>query len=108
MQVSATQRGSTETLARDLTELMDRYYTQLVTAMSALPEGALNDGLPLNRERVGPLTIGGKSLDIALVRVNDPQAGPVWLISSETLAQVPALHKAIGESWVERSCRSRL
>ena len=46
MQVSAEQRASTEALARDLTELMDRYYTQLVTAVSALPEGALNDGLP--------------------------------------------------------------
>ncbi len=102
MQVSAAQRASTEALARDLTELMDRYYTQLVTAMSALPEGALNDGLPPNRERVGPLTIGGKSLDIGLVRVNELQAGPVWLISSETLAQVPALHEAMGESWVER------
>ena len=36
------------------------------------------------------------------MRVNDLEAGPVWLISSETLAQVPALHEAMGESWVER------
>ena len=71
--------------------------------MSALPEGALNDGLPLNRERVGPLTIGGKSLDIALVRVNDPQAGPVWLISSETLAQVPALIRSLARVGWKRS-----
>ena len=102
MQVSATQRPNTEALARDLTELMDRYFIHPVTTVSNSPEGSINDGLPLDRERVGPLTIGEKNIDIVLVRTHDPQAGPIWLISSETLAQIPALRKSIGETWVER------
>lgn len=102
MQLSAAQRANTEELARDLTDLMDRYFIHQITTVSALPDGAINDGLPLNRERVGPLTIGEKNIDIVLVRTQDPQAGAVWLISSETLAQVPGLHKSMGATWVER------
>ena len=102
MQVSAAQRPNTEALARDLTELMDRYFIHPLTTVSNSPEGAFNDGLPLDRDRVGPLTIGDKNIDIVLVRIIDPKAGPIWLISSETLAQVPALSKSIGETWVER------
>jgi MscS family membrane protein len=102
MQVTAKQRPNTEILARNLNELMDRYYHQPVSTISNSPEGALNDGLPLDRERVGPLEIGGKETYIELVRVNDPDAGQIWLISSETLAQVPALHLSMEETWVER------
>jgi len=102
MQINAAQRPNTEALARDLTELMDRYFIHPVTTVSNSAEGAFNDGLPLDRDRVGPLTIGDKNIDIVLVRIIDPQAGPIWLISSETLAQIPALRKSIGETWVER------
>ena len=102
MQISAAQRPNTEALARGLTELMDRYFIHPVTTVSNSAEGAFNDGLPLDRDRVGPLTIGDRNIDIVLVRIIDPQAGPIWLISSETLAQIPALRKSIGETWVER------
>src|SRR5262249_29920211 len=37
-----------------------------------------------------------------LVRVNDPEAGPIWLISSDTLAKIPAQHKQIEKAWVLR------
>ena len=42
-----------------------------------------------------------------LVRVIDPKAGPIWLISSETLAQVPSwsssmVQGAMARSWIER------
>lgn len=102
MQLTARQRPKTETLARDLNELMDRYYHAPVSAISNSPEGALDDGLPLAQERVGPLGIGGEENYIELVRVDDRQAGPIWLISSATLSRVPALHDAIEKTWVER------
>ena len=69
---SAGRSAEHEKLALDLNELMDRYVSIPVTAISAFTEGAFDDGLPLNRERVGPLAIGEKRLDIALVRVDDP------------------------------------
>ena len=103
MQVTAKQRPNTEALARDLNELMDRYYRGPVSAISNSPDGALNDGLPLDREQVGPLDIGEEASYIELVRVDDREAGPIWLISSATLSRVPALHASIEKTWVERA-----
>jgi MscS family membrane protein len=103
MQVTESQRRNTERLARDLKFLMDRYFSEAVTSISDSPEGSLDDGLPIDRERVGPLTIGEAKTDIALVNVTDPQSGRVWLISSETLSQIPALRGLVARTWIERA-----
>jgi MscS family membrane protein len=97
------QRGDGEALARDLKALMDRHYSQAITSISDAPEGDVDDGLPMDRERVGPLTIGARKIEISLVRVVDPQVGPIWLISSETLADVPALRRELSPGWIERT-----
>jgi len=102
MQATPKQQASTKVLARDLKELMDRYFNELIADISDSPTGALDDGLPPDRERVGLLQVGGKIANIILVRVRDPQYGSIWLISSETLAEVPALHAAIEKTWLER------
>ena len=108
LQVTESQRRNTETLARDLKDLMDRFFSEPITSISDSPDGALDDGLPIDRERVGPLAIGESKTDITLVRVTDPQAGRVWLISSETLAQVPALRRSIARTWIERVMPTQL
>lgn len=92
-----------EALARDLRALMDRYFSQALTTISDVPRGALYDGLPVDRERIGPLVIGEEELYVELVRVTDSGTGPIWLISSETLARVPSLHGVVGGSWIERT-----
>ena len=102
LQVTPGLQQSPESLARDLKTLLDRHFQEAITSISDDPAGALNDGLPIDRERVGPLTIGDRLADISLVRVNDPQVGQVWLVSSETLAQVPALRSAVAQTWMER------
>ncbi|MET0658055.1 MAG: mechanosensitive ion channel domain-containing protein [Steroidobacteraceae bacterium] len=102
LQVNENQRRHTKELAADLNSLVDRYFSQTIMSISDSPAGALDDGLPLDRERVGPLIIGAKRIDISLVRVTDPQSGPIWLISSTTLAQVPALRNSLAQSWIER------
>jgi MscS family membrane protein len=93
--------------ARDLRNLVDRYLKEPLAKVSDSPDGKLNDGLPTNRERVGPLIMGDTTADITLVRVTDPQAGPIWLISSQTLAQVPSWSRSVAQassaqSWIER------
>jgi len=100
MQLTAAQRPNAETLALELTTLMDHYYRQPITALSALPEGTQNDGLPPDRERI-TLTIDGKAVDLQLVRVNNPHGGLIWLISSETLARVPSLRGSLQSNWVQ-------
>src|SRR5262245_509503 len=108
LQVNESQRRSTETLARNLKSLMDRFFSEPITSVSDSPEGALDDGLPIDRERAGPLTINDTKTDITLVRVADPLAGQVWLISSETLALVPVLNRSVAHTWVERVMPSGL
>ncbi len=101
IQVPSQQRRNTEKLASDLNELMDRYFASVAT-ISNLPEGTLDDGLPLDREKIGPLEIGGEPVEIGLVRVKDKDYDQIWLIASETVARVPALHKAMENTWIER------
>ncbi|HEX3159709.1 MAG TPA: mechanosensitive ion channel family protein [Gemmatimonadaceae bacterium] len=102
MQLGAAQSARAEELARGLSALMDRYFAQPISSIDGSAVGALDDGLPVDRERVGPLLMDGRRVPVELVRVQDSQAGPIWLISSETLAQVPALYRSIRAAWFER------
>jgi MscS family membrane protein len=102
LQVNESQRRSVATLARDLKALMDRFFSEPITSVSDSPDGAVDDGLPIDRERVGPLAIGETKTDVMLVRVTEPDGQRVWLISSETLAQVPALKRSVAQTWIER------
>jgi MscS family membrane protein len=101
LQLSGRSSREIENTSRDLNELLDRYFTQPLTTLSASPTGALDDGLAANRERL-ILTMGDRPVDILLTRINDPNAGQIWLFSSESLAQVPALSRLRQETLVER------
>ncbi len=100
LQLSAGGRRDTERLARDLADLIDRYYIQPLAALSDDPQGTVTDGLALDRERV-VLTMAGKPVDLELVRVKDRESGLVWLVSAQTLARVPALRRTAGVTWLE-------
>lgn len=102
MQLTPSQQVSAKELASGLSELMDRYFDQGVTTINGTPDGALDDGLPIDRERVGPLAIAGRRVFVELVRVADSLTGPIWLISQETLARVPVLRRSITAAWYER------
>jgi MscS family membrane protein len=107
LEVTADESPHALASARDLRNLINRYLKVPLSAVSDSPDGTLNEGLPTNRERVGPLIMGDRTADITLVHVTDPQAGPIWLISSETLAQVPSwtgsmAYSSITQSWIER------
>ena len=101
MQLNRNQLGHGELLARDIRELLNCCFDQPLASISDAQTGALDDGLPLDQERIGPLKIGDHRADIILVRVDRPN-GEIWLISSQTLEDVPALHALITESHVER------
>ena len=102
LQLNDSQRPNADTLARKLSQLIDRYYGEPIHSIDASRTGALDDGLPEDRERIGPLSVDSKRIDVELVRVSDSLAGPVWLLSSETLREVPALHRLIKSTWFER------
>ena len=102
LQLNDSQRLNADTLARKLSQLMDRYYGEPIQSIDGSRTGALDDGLAEDRERIGPLSVDSKKIDVELVRVSDSLAGPVWLLSSETLREVPALHRLIKSTWFER------
>ncbi len=102
LQVPTGQSAHAETLARQLKELMDRYYVHSIESISDKPAGDVNDGLPLDRERVGSIAIGSMKMDILLIRVKGTGGDQIWLICSETLAQVPEMYDLLEETWVNR------
>lgn len=90
-----------EDVSRDLSDLIDRYFTQSLTNLSMVPTGDFADGLDPNRERL-LLKIGDTPIDIFLTRTTDPVAGSIWLFASDSLGRVPALSRSAHATWVER------
>ena len=108
LQITSRTASTSRDVARALSELMDRHFNQPLSTISDDPLGDVNDGLALDRERVGPLTVGDRPVDIVLVRVTDSTGKAIWLISSESLALVPDLRRAMGEAWAQRAMPSPL
>jgi len=102
LQVPGKPKRESEKLARDLKELMNRYFSRPLALINDSPDGEVQDGLPLDHERIGSFKINDKKVDVVLVRVPDPQSGRIWLISSDTLAYVPEVFDLIEENWIDR------
>lgn len=101
MQLTKAQQPHAALLAQNIRELLNCCFAQPLATISDADTGALDDGLPLDQERIGPLKIGNHRADIILVRITRPD-GSIWLISSMTLEEVPTLHEFIGENRIER------
>ncbi len=100
LQMNAARRQSEgETMAEDLKEVMDRAYSG--TLGSTQPEGALQEGVPPGRQKLGTMSSGDAEADLELVRVSDPGAGKIWLISSDTLEKLPELYDQVKARQVE-------
>ena len=79
-----------------------------INLVSDDPNGSVEAGLPPGQERVGVLTVGGITADLILVRVDDPAAGKIWLISRETLASIPKLYARLQSEKPTEASRIRL
>jgi MscS family membrane protein len=101
LQLGNRTSSQIENLVRDLDELIDRYFTRALASLNASPTGDLKDGLPADRERF-TLNIGDRTVDLFLTRVLDPDVGHIWLVSAESLAQVPVLQRSPHATVVER------
>jgi len=77
--------------AKELYALHGRFKGS-VGLLSDDPNGSIEPGLPPGEVRAGVLSVGGATLDVILVRVNDPESGKIWLISKETVANIPTLY----------------
>ncbi len=102
LQMSSSRRQTEgETVAQDLKQVMDRAYSGSLKNLSTQPEGTLQEGVPPGRQKYGTISSGDVEADLELVRVTDPSAGKIWLISSDTLAKVPELYDQVQARQVE-------
>jgi len=63
-----------------------------VILLSNDPEGTVEAGLPPGQVRAGVFAVGNTTVDLILVRVDDPQFGKIWLVSRDTVAKIPDLY----------------
>jgi MscS family membrane protein len=59
------------------------------------PNGTIEPGLPPGQVRGGVLVAGATTVDVILVRVDDPDSGKIWLVSKETVASIPELYAQV-------------
>jgi len=63
-----------------------------IALLSDDPNGTIEPGLPPGQIRAGVIETGETAEDVILVRVDDPVAGRIWLISKETVAKIPEFY----------------
>jgi MscS family membrane protein len=109
LQMSAARRQSEGAhLAAQLKSVMDGTSFSGRVGTFTQPEGIPQEGVPLGRQRIGTMASGDVEVELDLVRVSDPSAGKIWLISSDTLAKVPELYDQVEARQVEHKLPSML
>jgi MscS family membrane protein len=91
LQMSPARRQTEgELIARKLKFVLDHAFTGNLSRYNQ-PEGTPQEGVPFGRQKLGTMSAGDVEVDLDLVRVTDPSAGKIWLISADTLAKLPEL-----------------
>ena len=102
LQMSAARRQSQgPELAEKLKILMDRAFVGSLRQLGTRPGGSPESGVG-EPQTIGAFASGDVDVPVVLVRVADPNAGKVWLFSSETLSKVPELHDNLQAHQVEQ------
>lgn len=103
LQLNAARRQSEgEQIAEKLKTVMDVAFNGSLKDISTQPDGTPQEGVPPGRQKLGTMSTGDAEGELELVRVTDPAAGKIWLISSETLLKVPELYEQVQARQVER------
>jgi MscS family membrane protein len=111
LQMSPARRQSEgEQLANKLAFVLNqpRAFTGNPRGWSTQPEGTPQEGVALGHQNLGAMSAGDVEADLELVRVSDPAAGRIWLISSDTLTKVPELYDQLQARQVENKLPSVL
>jgi MscS family membrane protein len=102
LQMSAARRVSQgPALASKLKVLMDRAFVGNMRRISTRPEGNPESG-DIDAQTIGAFVSGEADVPVVLVRATDPNAGKIWLFSSETLSKVPELYDNLQVHQIEK------
>ena len=101
LQISPARRQSEgDALAMKLNEVMNRAFAGSLRP-SRDRDGTPQEDVPFDRQKLGSMSSGDVEAELELVRITDPSAGKIWLISSNTLAKVPQLYDQVEARRVE-------
>ena len=101
LQMSPARRQSEgEQMATKLKVVLDRAFAGGFNNFTQA-DGIPQEGVPLNSQKLGTMSSGDVEADLDLVRVSDPSAGKIWLVSSATLSKVPELYDQVQARQVE-------
>jgi MscS family membrane protein len=79
-----------EEIAKELKAVLDERFAGDLEKLSRSPTGDLNDGFSPDLERAGSIERGDDSFDVLLLRTQPVEGPAVWLVSSQTLREIPA------------------
>jgi MscS family membrane protein len=96
----ARRQAQGDAMAMRLNVAMNRSFSGNLRP-SRQPEGTPQEDVPSDRQKLGTMVSGDIEADLELVRVSDPNAGRIWLISSDTLSKIPELYDQIEARQVE-------
>jgi MscS family membrane protein len=89
-----------EQMAAKLKFALDHAFTGSLSRYTQ-PEGAPQEGVALGHQKLGTMSAGDVEVDLDLVRLSDPNAGKIWLISADTLVKLPELSDQLEARQVE-------
>ncbi len=87
--------GEEHELAAQLLTVLNAQFSGALDSISNDPKGRLDDGLPPDQEVVGGSRGLSESFPLYLVRQDDSHGNKIWLISRQTLAQVPEVYDSL-------------
>jgi MscS family membrane protein len=103
LQMSAARRQAQGAeLANQLKVLMDRDFEGSLRRLSTRPEGSPDLGGIPDQQTIGTFSSGEAEVPVGLVRVVQPNAGKIWLFSSDTLSKVPDLYDNLQAQRIEK------
>jgi MscS family membrane protein len=88
-------------LAGQLEDLLDDTPFD-ITMLSRDPEGDLSDGLFSAREHLDTFHVDGQTLELQLERVEIVPGTKVWLVSQDSIPNIPKAHQLVAESPLEK------
>jgi MscS family membrane protein len=91
-----------EELARQLQTVLNAGLTGNLDALSRESEGNATDNLRTSRDLVGTVKTSEGELDIVVERVQRRGEAPIWLFSSNTLAQIPRVSEEFSQLTFEQ------
>jgi MscS family membrane protein len=107
----ADQPSAGPRLARQLEKILERKVWINWEGLPDRPDGLdittspkdVLAGSPRRSLRIALIELDDRPVPVRLERVKPADGKPVWVFAARSVENIPALHQAYGESWLERS-----